>query len=437
VTKIPAEWGRHSASQSVSLPDMRKLYWLYLIDGVLLLVSGFLFAGQSNAIQWMDFLGMNGPWRPSSYSQEFGGALIAFGFAALAVAHFKDSHVHFSSLEYFVAAHFFLALMVWAKQLAFGSSPGGLLILAVAAYPGAAFFYVLISRHPAFFVPETGVTDGDESKIREAAGQEERNRLAQDLHDSVKQQVYAIQTNLATAQARWTTDTSGARDAVDRARSTAHDAISEMTALLDRLRRDPIESVGLTEALRRQAEALGHQSGAEVTTQFGLFPSPNQLPAGAMNVVFRIAQETLANIARHARATHVQLQAGIDAKSSAFSLTIADDGQGFNPETVAAGMGMANIRNRAMEIGGWAEITSSEGKGCTLALIVPLFDPRRERIKRHVSGVLVSPMILLPTGFLIIVRSDFRPYLGPLAALAGLIAAFHAIAGGNLRWRAR
>src|SRR5262249_13581572 len=154
----------------------------------------------------------------------------------------------------------------------------GLILLDLVALPGAGYFYFLIA----------GLSDGrsamteQERRIRDVAGQEERNRLAQDLHDSVKQQIYSVQASLAAVKARWESDAQGAYDAVEHARTSARDAMTEMTALLDRLRKDPVESVGLVEALRRQCDALGHQTGAELSVRFGDLPSPGQVPPASM-----------------------------------------------------------------------------------------------------------------------------------------------------------
>ena len=424
---------------------MRILRWLYWIDAASLLIAGLLLAGWSNSPGGMDRLGMTYPgayiehlaeWRAVGYAGEFGVALMAFGFATLAIANAKDDGIRRSAIPYFLAAHFFLSFLVWAKTMAFGATPGGLFLVAVAVYPGAGFLYALFSGFSPVRTLAPSFSD-NERKICEAAGREERSRLAQDLHDSVKQQVYAIQTTLAAAQARWDTDSSGAREAVARARSTAHDAMAEMIALLDRLRHEPVESVGLITALRRQVEALGYQSGAEVTAEFTAMPAAKQLPAGSVTAVFRMAQEALANVARHARARHVRLQAGIDPESDAISLIVTDDGQGFDPASATTGMGLANIRERAAEIGGWCRIDSSPGNGCRLAVGVPLVDPRRERVWRHDMSVVVSAIILIPIGLLTWAWVESRPYLIPLAALAGMFAVVHAGAAGLLRWRAR
>jgi signal transduction histidine kinase len=424
---------------------MSKLRWLYLIDGALLLICGFLLSGWSNSTLGIHLLDMREPgqygthlpeWRAISFAGEFGAALIAFGFATLAIFHTRDQRVYRASIPYFLGAHFFLSLIVWAKQLAFGASPWGLWVLAIALYPLAGFLYASFAVLSSNWFPASRISD-DERRIRDDIGQQERNRLAQDLHDSVKQQVYAVQAHLATAQVRWDTDNSTALEAVEHARSTAHDAMSEMTALLDRLRRDPVEDVGLIEALRRQCEALRFQSGAEVNSTFGTVPGPDRFPPAGLNTVFRIAQEALANIARHARARHVDLRVETDSERNAFVMTITDDGNGFAPGATSPGMGLTNIRDRAAEIGGWAEIASSAGQGCTVELSVPLLDPRRQRLALHNGGLLVSLIILIPTLLLTGAWVEARAYLIPLAALAGVLAVFHAVAAGSLKWRAQ
>jgi signal transduction histidine kinase len=423
---------------------MSKLRWLYLTDGIFLLICGCLLAGWSNSISGMDLLGMRSPgdygthlpeWRAISFAGEFGAAYIAFGFATLAIFHTRDERVYRASIPYFLAAHFFLSVLVWGKQLAFGPSPWGLWILAIALYPLAGFLYAFFAQLSLWWICVPRVSD-DELRIREAAGQQERSRLAQDLHDSVKQQIYAIQTNLATAQVRWNSDNTASQEAVERARSTAHDAMAEMTAMLDRLRKDPVEDVGLVEALRRQSEALQYQSGAEVASTFGSMPSPDRFPATALNTIFRIAQEAMANIARHARASHVKLHVGMNEDQNAFLMTITDDGQGFDPLIASQGMGLANIRERAAEMGGSAEITASVGEGCTVELYVPLLDRRRQQLARHNGGLLVSLIILVPVSLLTGVWVEARTYLIPLAALAGVLTIFHAVAAGALKWRA-
>lgn len=205
-----------------------------------------------------------------------------------------------------------------------------------------------------------------------AAAQTERNRLARDLHDSIKQQIFSIGASIAAAQARWESDRRGSWTALGDARRSVHEANVEMRALLQQLRPAPLETVGLIEALRDQAEALGYRSGASVVVDIGQMPADVQLAPGMQEAVFRIAQEALANIARHARARHVRL--ALHQCRELLQLSISDDGRGF-AATAQAGMGIANMRERAALVQGSLEIESHPGSGTSLRLRLPLAPP--------------------------------------------------------------
>jgi signal transduction histidine kinase len=146
-----------------------------------------------------------------------------------------------------------------------------------------------------------------ERQIREAARQQERHRLARDLHDAVKQQIFVIQTAAATAQTRFDGDPVGARRALDEVRNAARAAMRELEVMLDSLQARPLEPSGLVAALREQCSALGFRTGAEVNVQVGALPPAGRVPPGMTQALLRIAQEALANVARHARATRVDL----------------------------------------------------------------------------------------------------------------------------------
>jgi signal transduction histidine kinase len=103
-----------------------------------------------------------------------------------------------------------------------------------------------------------------EEQIRAAAAQEERNRLARDLHDSIKQQIFVIHTAAATAQARFDRDPAGATAAIEQVRNSAREAMTEMEVMLDQLRASPLENAGVVEALKRQCDALRFRTNADV-----------------------------------------------------------------------------------------------------------------------------------------------------------------------------
>jgi signal transduction histidine kinase len=218
----------------------------------------------------------------------------------------------------------------------------------------------------------------------EAAVQETRNRLARDLHDSIKQQLFSINISAAAVQARLAQDTQGALAALDDVRGSAKAALVEMNALLQQLSPEPLAKVGLVKALQEQCEALEYRTGAKVNVIISDLPDDEQFPLGAQEALFRMAQEALSNVARHARAGQVELRLEIgdwrlETKSpqslvSSLLLEIKDDGQGFEATAVSPGMGLQNMRQRVQELGGQLQVTSAPLKGTTVQIVMPLED---------------------------------------------------------------
>ncbi len=267
-------------------------------------------------------------------------------------------------------------------------------------------------------------------QVNQVAAQEERNRLARELHDSIKQQIFSITVSAAAAQARWESDPGGARTALDDVRRNAREAQVEMNALLQQLRPAPLENTSLAIALRDQCEALQYRTGAEVSTHLGDLPPDDRLPTGTQEAIFRIVQEAFGNIARHARASHVRLdlQARRHAGADWLVLEVGDDGQGFvhdkGSKTATTGMGLRNMTERAAGLGGTLQIGSRPGHGTHLNLWIPLRD-------------LAAPPLVLP--------ADLRPRLARLqtrlivstalavvTTLASVIAYLVATQGGGL-----
>jgi signal transduction histidine kinase len=289
-------------------------------------------------------------------------------------------------------------------------------------------------------------------QVGEAAAQEERNRLARDLHDSIKQQIFSINISAAAAQARWETDPAGAQAALADVRRSAQEAMVEMRAMLQQLAPAPLEKVGLAQALRDQAEALAFRSGAQVDATISDLPHDDRLPPGAQEAIFRVAQEALANIARHARASTVALR--LRADDSAVWLEIDDDGQGFDPSAAAGGMGMTNMRARAESVGGALALDSAVGNGAHLRLNIPLLqidtvdeeanamEARREQeLKRAIlppflAGIGGGVAVLLATFFVLVGDETFaaigQPVFAALTILSLMVALY-----GALRSRAQ
>ncbi|HSG40160.1 MAG TPA: sensor histidine kinase, partial [Thermoanaerobaculia bacterium] len=168
-------------------------------------------------------------------------------------------------------------------------------------------------------------------------------------------------------------DPEKARGALADVRRSAKEAMVEMQALLHQLTPRALTSAGLIEALREQCEALGYRTGAEVTLELGEAIPDDQLPPGAQETLFRIAQEALSNVARHARAGNVRVWLG--GSSGAVWLRIQDDGQGFQPEQATSGMGMRNLKERAESLRGNLVVTSAPKKGTTIEVRIPFNPP--------------------------------------------------------------
>jgi signal transduction histidine kinase len=254
-----------------------------------------------------------------------------------------------------VAAAFFL-FNLWGLSR---NTPGGSVILG------------LFSRSAA--PPDDQLRSRYEEQIRAAARQEERNRLARDLHDSIKQQIFVIQTAAATAQARFDGDDAGARQALGQVRDSAREAMTEMEAMLHQMSAAPLENAGLIEALRKHAEAVGFRTGAKVELQLGDLPETETLPPGAHEAILRTAQEALSNAARHARATEITVSLGTAGHQ--VRLSVRDNGAGFDTARAPRGQGIANMRVRAEELGGSFEVDSRPGNGTMVGISIPFERP--------------------------------------------------------------
>jgi signal transduction histidine kinase len=278
-----------------------------------------------------------------------------------------------------------IAFMFLAEQVAFDGDWVGWVLMLIALTMAAAL--VWLARRPlrpgeveaeiaALKIPDE-IRQGLLRQTAEAAAQEERNRLARDLHDSIKQQLFSINVGTAAAQERWERDPEGARKALADVRRSAREAMVEMQAMLHQLRPEALGMAGLIEALREQCEALGYRTGAEVALELGEPVPEDRVPPGTPETLFRMAQEMLSNVARHARARRARLWLG--REEDAVILRIEDDGRGFDPATETAGMGLRNLRERVAALRGAVEIASTPGTGTGVSVCVPLLPPSGPR----------------------------------------------------------
>jgi signal transduction histidine kinase len=333
------------------------------------------------------------PWGRVGAMRLGAAAVAALGFTAIGLSRIDSPVSRQRALYWFAIAHIVPGLVFFAASSAMFDSfvpPAvqwaplavGVVLMYVAATSAHAPrlhrpFQKLVGQEiqgPVLVARGRGGSLGElrsqyEQQILQAARLEERARLARDLHDAVKQQLFAIQTSTATAQERFTTDPDGTRAALEQVRASTRDAMTEMDALIGQLEAAPLENTGLVAALTQQCEALSLRTGADVKFETDVLPPSDRLPPGAQQALFRAAQEALANVARHARATHIVVRLGLSRHN--LELSIRDNGAGFDPTATTSGMGFRNMGARIADVAGTILVHSAKGRGTTIAFSVP------------------------------------------------------------------
>ena len=196
-----------------------------------------------------------------------------------------------------------------------------------------------------------------QAKLQELAVVEERNRLARDLHDSVKQQVYAISMQLGAARVLLD-DGDQAYGPVTEAERLAKQAGAELTTLIRELRPPGLKRKTLEMALQEYVTQWSRQNGIVADVKLN---GASSIPVTSEDMLFRVAQEALANVARHSQARHVTME--LAHQGDEIALIIEDDGAGFDMGRVEKGVGLDSMRERLEETGGHLEISSEKGRG--------------------------------------------------------------------------
>lgn len=209
---------------------------------------------------------------------------------------------------------------------------------------------------------------GLHQRAQRAASLEERQRLARELHDSVSQALYGIALGARTARTLLDRDPSQAAEPVEYVLALAEAGMAEMRALIFELRPESLESEGLVVALGKQVAATEARCGIEIGTDLCEEPEAS---VPAKEALYRIAQEAVHNVVKHARAKSVQL--ALKQSGNALVLTVRDDGMGFDPEADYSGhLGLKSMRERAESVGGTLSIESTPGEGSKVEVRVPL-----------------------------------------------------------------
>jgi PAS domain S-box-containing protein len=234
-----------------------------------------------------------------------------------------------------------------------------------------------------------GITDGDafagiqgasrdvsdqarlETELRRQAGElaagEERAHLARELHDSVTQALFSMTLVSRSVEMLLDRDPDAAREQMTQLRELQREALAEMRALIFELRPGNLEQDGLVRALKTHASALQGRLGLPIVVESDV--EDDRLPLPAEEVLYRIAQEALHNVVKHAAARQVGVE--VRRHEGGVRLRVEDDGKGFDPERVPDGhLGLAGMRARADRIGAQFSCTSQPGDGTTIEVVM-------------------------------------------------------------------
>jgi two-component system sensor histidine kinase UhpB len=194
-------------------------------------------------------------------------------------------------------------------------------------------------------------------------GQEsERARLARDLHDECNQALTGVLLRLQATMQHAPEDL---RDELRDTKEVATTAMDELLRLARELRPAALDDHGLQAALRTQVERFSDQTG--VPAELRVYDELADLPVHEQTVVYRVVQESLSNVARHAQAAHVVVEVGRDHGRPV--VRVADDGVGFTlREARADGIGLVGMRERARLARGRLEVQSTPGRGTVVEL---------------------------------------------------------------------
>ncbi len=263
---------------------------------------------------------------------------------------------------------------VLATPLTGTSGPAGALVIVRGAHGGP---FSPEERQLATIVGDAlaAVIEIDRLHRKETrqAAAEERQALARDLHDAVTQSIYSASLIAEALPALWERDPDEGRQNLERLRRLTRAALAEMRTLLFELRPAALETAPLDSLLERLGDALAGQMQIEVS----VVVDEVDLPADVKIAFYRVTQEAFSNIAKHARAT--AMTARVLAVEGGATLTVSDDGRGFDPASVPSGhMGLHIMRERLECVAGRLEVDSAPGEGTTIsaAWLQPASDER-------------------------------------------------------------
>ncbi len=229
-----------------------------------------------------------------------------------------------------------------------------------------------------------------EQRLRKLAGylqnaaEQERAAIARELHDETGQSLAAANIDLARLRRRLPVADSESRDLLDRNMQRVTHTMDGIQRLFSGLRPSILDNLGLTAAIEWLADECGERSG--IACRLDLAVDESLLDADARTALFRIAQEALSNVSRHAQATEARIR--LHRNGPWIELIVADNGRGIGPTALRdpGSFGLTAMRERALAFGGDLEIHSEAGGGTRVMVRVPVAEAKADGPRPEAGG---------------------------------------------------
>ena len=201
----------------------------------------------------------------------------------------------------------------------------------------------------------------------------ERSRVARELHDGVNQIIASVKMRIRNAQESLPSFQAATREILGRCDSLLTKALEENRRIAHNLHPADLNNLGFSAACHNLCKEFQARGGMDVECKITL-PAKHRLPPGVELTLFRIVQEAINNIEKYAHARTTKLRIGL--RNSHIRLKIQDDGRGFDPKKInkkekGHGLGLTNMRERALSLGGTCEILSTPKKGTIIDVQIP------------------------------------------------------------------
>jgi signal transduction histidine kinase len=205
--------------------------------------------------------------------------------------------------------------------------------------------------------------------------EEERKKISRELHDVIAQTLTGINVRLAALKKEGTSNSRGLERGIARTQRLVQQSVDIVHQFARKLRPTMLDDLGLIPALHTFMKLFRAETGIRVS--LSVFAAVEQLHGDKRTVLYRVAQEALTNVARHAKASQVEVK--LQKMGEAICMTITDDGKGFQTERVVRAeqgkrLGLLGMRERLEIVGGNFTVTSTPGKGTTVLAQIPLMD---------------------------------------------------------------